>query len=778
MLGIHVGNCPRCKQDLTTDNGVGHSSDMVHCSHCDHVWHLSKLTHAPLSPGAKRQDAGTSPPRATPKPPPEPEQVRPRNHWSEIRQDIYRGIEVPCRADRSYREFQKEAIHHLYRQNALLLADEMGLGKTIEAIGLINALDLDRVLIICPAFLRLNWKRELEEWLTRFRGRPIDILGSDNYYNVKPGILIASYTGFRQYEHVLRKTDWQLIIGDEAHKIKNPQSLRSRAFRQLKAERRLLMTGTPILNRPAEMWALLDWLQPGKWEEDADSFAVKWDSDSMLEVLHKRLRSCVMLRRLKSEVLKELPPKQRQVIDVPASGELAVMVAEEHRLCAEANARRQQLQRAASEAKALRTDVEYKQALRALREWQFKSRSALSGVRHTTALSKAPAVIDHIKLVLENENKVICFAHHRDVVEKVAEAFGDRAVYVHGGVSQQDRSQAVTRFQTEDRIHLFVGGIHACGQGITLTAASTVIFAELDWTPAMLTQCEDRAHRIGQDADSVLCQHLVVDGSIDSRLAEYLVKKQEIIAKTIDGEAAEVDEDFLEGIVWSVCSGKPAADYSPSFRLPKGDMHSASELSTSPEDDQSPEPAPPEAQPRPALEQGHDKAGLPSSSFRRACHEAGHVVVLQHMGYEVTRVSLASDVPQSEAWESDVPIRQWVTSRRIDGAPGIPDVSACHFAAATLAGKVAEELFASDGDVSQHAHEEVELVSSMSAGSEMDEDEAEMWVAWREATARRILQQEEERFLALREALLKARALDAQAIASVLVHNGNKEEQV
>src|SRR5690606_16135176 len=162
----------------------------------------------------------------------------------------------------------------------------------------------------------------------------------------------------------------------------------------------------------------------------------------------------------------------------------------------------------------------------------------LSALRHEMGIAKVPAVIEHIKETLENTDKIVVFAHHHDVVNAIAQAFGDIAVKLTGVESSDERQAAVDRFQNDPNCRLFIGTIGAAGVGLTLTAASTMIFAELDWVPGRVTQAEDRIHRIGQ-LDSVLIQHLVVDGSLDAKMAWVLVEKQEIIDKALDDPIPE-----------------------------------------------------------------------------------------------------------------------------------------------------------------------------------------------------------------------------------------------
>jgi superfamily II DNA/RNA helicase len=156
-------------------------------------------------------------------------------------------------------------------------------------------------------------------------------------------------------------------------------------------------------------------------------------------------------------------------------------------------------------------------------------------------LAKLPYVIEHVK---EIEGKVVIFAHHKSVVSKLKEALGNEAVLLVGDTKQSDRQVAVDEFQNNPNIKYFIGSIIAAGVGITLTASSNVVFAELDWVPGNITQAEDRCHRFGT-LKNVLVQHLVLEGSLDAKMAKTLIKKQEVIDKALDVEYALSIEDSV-----------------------------------------------------------------------------------------------------------------------------------------------------------------------------------------------------------------------------------------
>jgi hypothetical protein len=314
-------------------------------------------------------------------------------------------------------------------------------------------------------------------------------------------------------------------------------------FAPIKAKRRVFLTGTPIVNRPIELWPIVRALDPqglGKsWFAYTNRYCgavqtrygVDVSGASNLDELQTKLRATCMVRRLKSEVLTDLPPKVRQVIEIPAAG-MESLVATERAQYAQ---HRGEIERLQAEAEALREQggVDYAEAVEKLQEATGAAFTEMSKIRHELALAKLPHVIEHVEAALENVDKVVVMCWHHDVVQALTQHFGRAAVEVSGKVAIADRQAAVERFQTDKTCRVFVGTIKAAGVGLTLTASSTVIFAELWWVPGDISQAEDRCHRIGQ-TDSVLVQHLVVDGSLDATQAKTIVEKQDVIDRALD----------------------------------------------------------------------------------------------------------------------------------------------------------------------------------------------------------------------------------------------------
>jgi SWI/SNF-related matrix-associated actin-dependent regulator 1 of chromatin subfamily A len=458
-------------------------------------------------------------------------------------------IDLPHPAGLDYRPFQKAGIRYALDRDGVLIADEMGLGKTIQAIGVINAdPSIKTGIIVCPKSLKLNWARELEKWLTR----PLTV-GIANGSLPETDLIIINYEGLVKFQKELSSRDFDISVIDECHYIKNSKALRSKAVKAIKSRRKVRMTGTPIVNRPSELYNIIEDLG-GNWGSfmtfakrycDAHQNRYGWDfsGSSNLDELQKRLRETVMVRRLKSEVLTELPRKIRQIIEVTAEDSTQKRAIEAEKTYEEQSQERLADLRASVELSKAESEEAYKAAVARLRDAMQVDFTEMAKLRHETALAKVPAVIDHVKNSLEdNNNKLIIAAHHHDVIDELMEGLAEfNPVKLTGESKEADRQAAVDRFQNDPDCRVFIGSITAAGVGITLTASSHVVFAELDWTPGNITQMEDRAHRIGQ-TDTVLVQHIVLADSLDARMAKMLVEKQEIIDSALDDHHPDKNE--------------------------------------------------------------------------------------------------------------------------------------------------------------------------------------------------------------------------------------------
>jgi SNF2-related domain/Helicase conserved C-terminal domain len=518
------------------------------------------------------------------------------------------SIDIPCNPGLAYLPYQRGGIAYACSHKDTLFGDEMGLGKSVEAVGAFNAdASAKTALVICPASLKLNWQREWVKWDVKHSS--IAIISPGQKQRPSADVVIINYDMLRKYREQLRKREWDMLIVDEAHYLKNGKTSRTKEvlgskrekIEPLKAKRRLFLTGTPIVNRPKELWTLIEALSP-EFEKSFMSYAMKycdahqtrfgWDFNgaSRLDELQDRLRASFMVRRLKADVLKELPPKRRQVMVLESEGLENILEKEKQ------------------------TYEDYKEAMKD-GDFETPAFTEMSAVRKAVAVAKIPFVVSHIVETLAEVDKLVVFCHHREVAYTVAEEIdaaikksagnktrtmdgsssgnapqvsqpelgvsmpvrnnkNDKRIYagqhlgykleserdeklcvqkgtldfckeldsvavITGETPNEDRQAAVDRFQTDPICKVFIGTIRAAGVGLTLTASSTVIFAELDWTPGNVTQAEDRCHRIGQ-ADSVFIQHLVLSGSLDERMAQIIIDKQAVIDNALDTQTVPV----------------------------------------------------------------------------------------------------------------------------------------------------------------------------------------------------------------------------------------------
>ncbi|CAI9156061.1 unnamed protein product [Rangifer tarandus platyrhynchus] len=452
--------------------------------------------------------------------------------------------------------FQKDGITFaLRRDGRCMVADEMGLGKTVQAIGIAYFYKEEwPLLVVVPSSLRYPWTEEIEKWIPELSPEEINVI--QNKTDVgrisTSKVTVLGYglltTDAETLIDALSNQNFKVVIVDESHYMKSRSATRSRILLPIvqKAKRAILLTGTPALGRPEELFMQIEALFPqkfGTWTEYAKRYCnahvryfgkrPQWDcrGASNLNELH-RLLSDIMIRRLKTEVLTQLPPKIRQRIpfDLPAAA-----------------------------AKELNSSFE---------EWEKLMRAPYSGATETvmglitrmfkqTAIAKAGAVKDYIKMMLQNDSlKFLVFAHHLSMLQACTEAVIEnktRYIRIDGSVPSSERIHLVNQFQKDPETRVAILSIQAAGQGLTFTAATHVVFAELYWDPGHIKQAEDRAHRIGQ-CSSVNIHYLIANGTLDTLMWGMLNRKAQVTGSTLNGrkeklQAEEGDKekwDFLQ----------------------------------------------------------------------------------------------------------------------------------------------------------------------------------------------------------------------------------------
>jgi SWI/SNF-related matrix-associated actin-dependent regulator 1 of chromatin subfamily A len=435
---------------------------------------------------------------------------------------------------------QKEAIQKLVENKRYILADDMGLGKTTSTI--IGALETGakKILIICPATLKINWKREIEN----YSDRSVYIAEGKNF-STEHDFVIINYDIIKNFHDPKKKDDseilranFDLVVVDEAHYIKNAQAQRTKLINDIvkNVDRIWLLTGTPMTSRPIDYYNLLS-LVDSPVAKNWMAYVIRycqgyqfkvgprkvWNvmGASNLEELRDRT-SGLTLRRLKEDVL-DLPDKIITPVHLRLKSKEYEEVMGEYYNWYEKNP---------EESKSLTV--------------QF---TKLTKVRQIIANEKIAQTIELTENILEQDKKVIIFCNFTESLNKIVEHFGKAAVKVDGSMSKTERQHSVDEFQDNPKVKVFVGNIKAAGVGLTLTAGEAVVMNDLSFLPSDHAQAEDRAYRYGQK-NNVLVYYPIFENTIEGIIYDILNNKKQVIA-TVMGDnqnSGDVAEEILKRI--------------------------------------------------------------------------------------------------------------------------------------------------------------------------------------------------------------------------------------
>lgn len=440
-------------------------------------------------------------------------------------------------------EHQKEAIQKLVENKRFILADDMGLGKTTSTIIAALETGAKKILIICPATLKINWKREIENY-----SKKSVFIAEGKNFEPNHEFVIINYDIIKNFHDPKKKNEskilegkFDLVIVDEAHYIKNAQAQRTKLINDIvkDIERLWLLTGTPMTSRPIDYFNLLS-LVDSPVAKNWMAYVIRYCAGyqfkvgprkvwnvmgaSNLEELRDRTTNTI-LRRLKEDVL-DLPEK----IITPIYLRLK--------------------------------SKEYENLMGEYYEW-YRSKpdesnsltvqfTKLTKVRQVIANEKTLQTIELAENIIEQGKKVIIFCNFTESLESIVQHFGKSAVKVNGSMSKVERQNSVDRFQEDEKVKVFVGNIKAAGVGITLTAAEAVIMNDLSFLPSDHSQAEDRAYRIGQK-NNVLVYYPLFENTIEGLIYDILIAKKQVIA-TVMGDNIN-SADFVEEIMNRINSG-------------------------------------------------------------------------------------------------------------------------------------------------------------------------------------------------------------------------------
>ena len=475
--------------------------------------------------------------------------------------------------------YQLGGAEFIKKNQRVLIADDMGLGKTLQTILYANHdPDVHLILVVVPPNLKINWRREIRKFSTRDpeiitmktgpKGGEVEGRTARIHHRRKHGqtYVICGYTMLMKWSGLVHGIDWDMVIIDESHYIKNPKAARSKAVvgEYCRKERRnvggvearikVALTGTPIENRPVEIIAALCWLDrilefggPYKFKQRyCAAVKTEFGTDSRgwsnEEELNRKLRSTgIMIRRMKRDVLKQIPAKRKQILPLDVDAE-KFNLAEERAM---EGTKTGQIFKQLKTMDAGEDGQKYLDLVRKLQSAFAADFATLSKVRQELAIKKLPFTVEHLLNALDSsDDKIIVGCIHIACIDGFMEALekkGIKAVRYQGSMSETAKMASVDAFQDGDA-QVFIGQTLAAGVGLNMTAARHVIHHEQDWSPGKMDQFEDRACRIGQEY-SILCQTIVVDGGFDSYIANLLADKQTGINEVLNVNLDERDAD-------------------------------------------------------------------------------------------------------------------------------------------------------------------------------------------------------------------------------------------
>jgi len=430
-------------------------------------------------------------------------------------------------------DYQLKAVRKIeHFKGRALLADEMGLGKTIEALLWVKRHPKARpVIVICPASLKWMW----EAFVHRVLKIRCEVLSGTTPPKKglmgKHSFLIINYKILPYWIKHLKKLKPKILLIDEPHYIKNAKTERTKAVRKLKKVKYIIpIGGTPLVNRPVELWTILHLIRPDLFK-DKLPFLIRycnrkwspfgWDVSgaSHLKELHRKLNSTMMIRRLKKDVLSELPDKIRYTIPLEI--------------------KREEYDEALNDFIKWLTKKSISKAKRAARA---KKLVQMGYLKRLAAELKMKLVLSWIDNFLEEDDgKLVLFCIHKNIIEILHNKYKKICVVIDGKVPMKNRQRAVRSFQNNKQVRIFIGNIQAAGVGITLTAASSLAFVEMDWVPGHHTQAEDRIHRMGQK-NAANIYYLIAKNTIEENLCKLIQKKQKILASILDGKRKRKNE--------------------------------------------------------------------------------------------------------------------------------------------------------------------------------------------------------------------------------------------
>ncbi len=459
-------------------------------------------------------------------------------------------VEIPLKEHVVLRPYQRQGVSRGLEFKRYINGDDMGLGKTIQSIATMVGINDSPFLVICPASLKENWKREIEKfsnlrpmilsnkiettWHRYAELGMVDVF-IVNYESLKKYFVKKMPTKKRYKSLEIEMYDtiniFKGIIIDEAHRAKNPSTIQTKLCLRIchKKEVRMLLTGTPVVNKPTDLYPLLAIMAQtapfgGTFKAFKDRYYYNGQPSNLQELNYLLNKHCYF-RREKKDVLKDLPDKQRQTLtcDITPTHRTEYVKAEN-----------EFVDYLRSYKNCTQSDVE--------RKLRGEIMVKLGILRGISARGKLKAVKEFVDDVMDSGQKLILFCNLKEIVNALKDIYPDAGTVV-GSDTMDQRQKHIDSFQKPDGIKLIICNIRAAGTGITLTASSRVAFVEFPWTYADCVQCEDRAYRIGQK-NNVTITYFLGHKTVDERIYKLIQEKKQV-ANTISGAKDNTEESFI-----------------------------------------------------------------------------------------------------------------------------------------------------------------------------------------------------------------------------------------
>lgn len=460
-----------------------------------------------------------------------------------IKAKPYPNFTVPY-ADKLF-DYQKQGVNFLCSVPQVIMGDDMGLGKTLQTITAVQELKAERVLIVCPNSLKFTWQKEFDIWT----GRKCHVVTNTNKKRIlqefKEGILVINYESIwdrktKELLPTIKQTDWDIVVYDEAHRLKNRNANHTKACKKIKSERTFMLTGTPIENSPDELWSLLNLMYP-KVFNSYWRFVDQWCKTSTMRMhgreiknitgcldpksMHEML-SPIMIRRLKKDVLTQLKGKTYKNIYVelnPADRKVYDELRDE--MVAEL-----------STGEVVITANVLTQMMR-LRQIAISSQLLSEEESIGRVKSAKLEVVEELVTNNIGSHKLVLFTQFKSslkIMKNMLESQNIKCLEISGDISSEERQRNCDLFQTDDTYRVILCTIQTAGVGLTLTKADMCIFLDKHYNPQLNRQAEDRLYRIGQE-NIVQVISIIANDTLEERIEDMLRRKTDMFEQVVNG---------------------------------------------------------------------------------------------------------------------------------------------------------------------------------------------------------------------------------------------------